>query len=208
MKRAIAIKAAAASLVVSGVFAASSAMAGPWIDDVGRSTSVDYYDATPIVLTAANHDMQEGVLAFDALCLQTDFDRTKVQVAADRSDWTFEYNAELMPMDTPVDVGGWNAPDAALRMSESIFFNKKAQCNLTFMPGVNSDRDAIQVAVSQHLGSEPANADKQFDKKGKAKRHYMPEWSITDADGRSLTIYARPAPEYPGAVHLAVLKKN
>ena len=84
-----------------------------------------------------------------------------VEAAVSESGWGFTYQAEMVPFKVPVDVGGWNAPDATLRMANGIFFNKKPQCSLAFAPDGQIDMASVQDAVTALVGQAPANADKQ-----------------------------------------------
>ena len=195
-----------AVLTLLAVAVAAPAAAGPWIDDKGRSTEMVFPGASPLVLAANGHTVADGVAAFDRLCLKSDFDRTALEPTVEASGWGFAYGAEMMPFKPPVDIGGWNAPDATLRMANGIFFNKKPQCNLTFLPVGGADMAALQAAVTALLGAAPDNAAKQFDKKGKLKKYYSPEWTVTGADGARMKVFALPSDYNAGAFQLAVLK--
>ena len=194
------------ALILMAVAAATPAEAGPWIDDKGRSTEMVFPGASPLVLAANGHTVADGVTAFDRLCLKTGFDRAALEPAVAASGWGFAYRAEMMPFKPPVDTGGWNAPDATLRMANGILFNKKPQCNLTFLPVASSDMAAVQAALTALLGTAPDNAAKQFDKKGKPKKYYSPEWTLTGSDGVRLKFFALPAVYNTGAFQLAALK--
>jgi len=194
---------ACAALALS---AGTATHAGPWIDDKGRSTEMGYPGAPRLLLSSDGRTIEEGINGFNQLCLETEFDRTRVEFAAEALDWGFEYRIEMMPFNDPVDVGGWNSKDAALRVSESIFFNNRAQCNLTFFPGAGPDLSDVQAILSQIVGEQPVNADRQFKRNGEPRRHYSPEWQIVSASGTELSIFARPSPTMDGAYHFAVLR--
>ncbi|HUQ12816.1 MAG TPA: hypothetical protein VM055_00890 [Novosphingobium sp.] len=185
--------------------ASAPVAAGPWVDSVGRSTELTFPGSAPVKLTAGTHSLTDGVAAFVGLCVETGFDRAKVERAAAASDWAFAYRAEMMPFKPPVDVGGWNAADATLRMANGIFFNKKPQCSFMFAPQGGADMAAVQAALTKLIGP-PGNAAKQFDKNGKAKKYYTPEWTVTVADAKPLKVYALPAVYNAGAFQLAVLQ--
>jgi hypothetical protein len=195
-----------ALLALAFIFTPSALFAGPWIDDIGRSTEMRFPGSSPVALQPNGHSVEQGVQAFDKLCLKTKFDRSAVQAIVKASDWGFAYRAEMVPFNEPVDVGGWNAPDATLRMASGIFFNKKPQCNLTFMPQGGANIDMVQKTMSAVLGTEPANANKQFDKKRKPKKYYSPEWAVSDSSGMALRIFVLPGSYNSGAFQLAVLK--
>ena len=162
--------------------------------------------SAPSVYTAGNHNLADGIATFDRLCLQTGFDKGAVDRAASEGSWKFTYRTEMIPFKEPVDIGGWNAPDATLRMADGIFFNKKAQCSFAFAPNDAADMGTIQEAMSKLIGSAPSNASKQFDKKGKPKKYYTPEWSKPGTGGAILKIFAYPLPYNGGAIQLAVLR--
>ena len=71
------------------LLAATPALAGPWIDDLGRSTRSGLPQLQPPSrLTAAGHSLADGVAAFDRLCrLKTGFDRSAVEAAVKDSGW-------------------------------------------------------------------------------------------------------------------------
>jgi hypothetical protein len=158
------------------------------------------------MISATSHSLADGIAAFSQLCLKTNFDRSSVEKAVAASDWMFSYRSEMVPFKNPVDVGGWNAPDAALRMSNEIFFNKKSQCNLTFAPVQSVDSNVVMDAMSKALGKAPDNAAKGLDKKGNRAKFFSPEWIITGADGIAVTIFAHPSRSIAGAIHFAALK--
>ena len=195
-----------AALILTALAVATPAAAGPWIDDKGRSTEMVFPGASPLVLAANGHSVTDGVAAFDRLCLKTGFERAALEPAVSASGWGFAYRAEMMPFKPPVDIGGWNSPDATLRMANGIFFNRKPQCNLTFLPADGADMAAVQAALTALLGAAPDNAAKQFDKKGKPKKYYSPEWTLTGSNGVLLKVFALPAVYNTGAFQLAVLK--
>jgi hypothetical protein len=193
-------------LALVAIAVATPAVAGPWIDDRGRSTAMQFPGVRPVTLAANGHTAAAGVAAFDAVCLKTAFDRSAVETAAQQSGWGFVYRAEMVPSNQPVDVGGWNAPDATVRMADGIFFNRKPQCNLTFVPAAEGGLGAVQEALASLLGKPADNADEQFDRKGKPKRYFAPEWTLAQPDGSNLKIFALSPPDIPGAIQLAVLK--
>jgi hypothetical protein len=188
------------------LIAASPAAAGPWVDSIGRSTELTFPGSSPVKLSAGEHSLAEGVAAFDRLCVKTGFDRAAVETAVNASGWNLVYRAEMMPFKPPVDVGGWNAPDATLRVANGIFFNKKPQCSFMFAPQGGADMTAAQGALTALLGAAPANAAKQFDKSGKPKKYYTPEWTLPGAGGKPLKVYALPATYNAGAIQLAILQ--
>jgi hypothetical protein len=194
------------SLFLALLISPASLLAGPWIDDKGRSTEMTFPGATPVSLAANGHSVDDGVKIFHELCIKTGFNRKSVQIATEASGWNFVYRAEMMPFNQPVDVGGWNAPDAALRMADGIFFNKKSQCNLTFKPQSTADITAVETSLTAILGVSPYNISKQFDKKGKPKKFYSPEWHITGSGGATLSVFVLPAVYNSGAYQLSVLK--
>lgn len=193
-------------LALTALLGATAALAGPWIDDKGRTTTMTFPGVTPASYVMNGHSLQDGAKLFDKVCLKTGFDRAAVAKAIDESGWGFSYRAEMMPFNDPVDVGGWNAPDATLRMANGIFFNKKPQCGLAFAPIGLTDMAAVQEVLTELLGKTPDNADKQFDKKGRPKKYYTPEWTLTDAGGAQLKIFAHPLQYNGGAVQIAALK--
>lgn len=162
--------------------------------------------ATPIKLIANGHTLADGVAAFDRLCLKTGFDRSAVAAAASASGWGFTYRPEMMPFKPPVDIGGWNAPDATLRVANGIFFNRKPQCSLMFAPQGGADMAPIQAALTALLGMAPINAAKQFDKKGRPQKYYAPEWTVTSPAGKPAKIFVLPAVYNAGAFQLAILQ--
>lgn len=184
----------------------TGAAAAPWIDDVGRSMSFNFPGSTQIQLAPNDKELAEGIKAFETLCLKTNFDKELVKIAVKEINWEFVYQEELFPSKNPVDVGGWNSKDSALRVAGEIFFNKKAQCNLTFYPAKAAGISDVQSQFTTLLGKEPRNADRQFKKSGKPRKYYSPEWEITSSDGSKQTIFARPSPNLQGAFHFAVLK--
>lgn len=184
----------------------TGAAASPWIDDVGRSMNFNYPGSTPIQLAPNGKELAEGITAFETLCLKTNFEKELVKIAVKEIGWEFVYQEELIPLKNPVDVGGWNSKDSVLRVASEIFFNKKAQCNLTFYPAKVVGISDVQSEFTELLGKEPRNAHKQFNKSGKPRKYYSPEWEITSSDGSKQTIFARPSPTLQGAFHFAVLK--
>jgi hypothetical protein len=185
---------------------ATSAMAGAWVDDLGRSTEMQCPGSTSPVYTANGHSVADGVELFGAVCLKNGFDRAAAEPVVVGSGWSFSYRAEMMPFKEPVDIGGWNAPDATLRMANGIFFNKKPQCSLAFRPQETADIAAVQDAMSKLLGKAPENAAKQFDKSGKPKKYYTPQWSLLGPDGAAIKVFALPLPYNSGAIQIAALK--
>lgn len=184
----------------------STAASATWVDKFGRVTELSFPGTTPLIIAPGAHSVKDGVRAFDQLCLKTSFDRSEIEKAVAASDWGFDFKSEIVPFKPPVDVGGWNSPDAALRMANAIFFNKKSQCNLTFAPKEAASSDAVLDAVSSMLGKEPSNASKRFDKKGIPYRYFEPEWTIVAPDGVALTLFVHYSRIAPGAIHLAVIK--
>lgn len=193
-------------LFLTAFLAASPLHAGPWVDDKGRSMELQFPGATPTVYRPNGHTIADGVALFDAACRNAGFNKKATEAAVSDSGWNFTYQAEMMSFKEPVDVGGWNARDATIRMANGIFFNKKSQCSLVFAPQGGSNVSEVQEALSTLLGSAPSNADKQFDKKGNPKKYYTPEWTIAGADGGQLKVFALPLPYNNGAIQIAVLK--
>lgn len=183
------------------------ARATPWVDDIGRSTSMSYPGASPLNLRPNGHNLVQGADTFKKLCLATGFDKAAVGAAAQAIGWGFAYRAQMMPFKTPVDIGGWESTDAAVYAANGIFFNKLPQCNLTFVPSTPATLADVQAALSAALGQAPANADKAVGKNGKVNRRYEPEWRLVQPDGSIHIVFARLSPTVRGAVHLAVLKK-
>lgn len=184
----------------------TGAAAAPWIDDIGRSMNFNSPSSTQIQLEPNGKELAEGIKAFETLCLKTNFEKELVKIAVKEINWGFIYQEELISLKNPVDVGGWNSKDSALRVAGKIFFNKKAQCNLTFYPAKAVGISDVQSEFTTLLGKEPRNADRQFKKSGKPRKYYSPQWEITSSDGSKQTIFARPSPTLQGAFHFAVLK--
>lgn len=184
----------------------STAASASWVDKFGRVTELSFPGIAPATLAAAQHSAADGVEAFSEFCLKTNFDRSSVEKAIAASDWRFSYQSEMVPFKNPVDVGGWNAPDAALRMAKEIFFNKKAQCNLTFAPSGPVSTDTILDAISNVAGKSPDNIAKRFDKNGSPAKYFSPEWTISRPDGSVVTIYFHQSQNTTSTIHLAVIK--
>lgn len=184
----------------------STAASATWVDKFGRVTELSFPGTTPVTIGAASHSLADGVAAFDQICLKTNFDRNGVEKAVAASDWGFSFRSEMVPFKEPVDVGGWNTPDAAVRMANAIFFNKKSQCNLTFAPNETVSSNAVLDAVSNVLRQAPSNAAKRFDKKGNPAKYFSPEWTLVGSDGAAITVFAHASRNISGAIHLAAIK--
>ena len=195
------------SLIAALALVAAPASATPWVDDLGRSMSFFYPASKPLQLQAGAHGLADGDQAFQKVCLTGAFDKASIGTAVQSLGWNFAYREQMMPFKKPVDVGGWEASDAAVYAADGIFFNKLPQCNLTFVPAGPASLADVQNAISAAVGAQPRNADKALDKKGRPNKRYEPEWSLAQPDGSSQLIFARLSPTLKGAVHLAVLKK-
>lgn len=186
---------------------ATQAAATPWIDNRGRSTSFFYPGSKPLALSAGAHSLGDGASAFKKVCLTGTFDAATIRSAAEGLGWGLTYRSQMMPFKDPVDIGGWEASDAALYASNGLFFNRNAQCNLTISPSSPATLSDIQAAMTAVVGTAPANVAKAVDKKGKPNRWFEPEWNVSLADGSPAVVYARLSPTIRGAVQLAVMKK-
>ena len=194
------------SILSLALLAAAPAAAGEWIDDKGRATSMQHANSKPLSLRPNGHSVSDGIAAFEALCINTDFDALRAGFVAEQMDWGFVYREEIMPFSDPVDIGGYNSADAALRISSGIFFNKKPQCNLTFLPGPEAELAEIEAGLTDLLGAEPVNKEKQFKKNGKPQKNWAPEWIVTTATGDEVTIFAKPSVGFDDGYHLSILK--
>lgn len=182
------------------------ALADVWIDDVGRSMTLQFPGMQPLVLAPAAHSIDDAANLFKAACLSGSFARTSVGAVLTQSGWGFAFVDQMMPFKEPVNVGGFRAADAAVNVSEGSFFNKRPQCNLLFRAAAPHDQATAITALSATLGAAPSNAADAV-KKGKPNKRYQPEWVIPAATGGTLTVYARASVSDPAVTHFAVLHK-
>ena len=187
---------------------AAAAQAAPWLDEHGRTLTMQFAGAPVDKLAAAGHDASAAVAMFKSLCLDTGLDRATAGRQAVASSWGFTYRPLMVPFKQPVELGGWVSADAALNVGSNLFFNKHSQCNLTVAVAGPANIVASEDAMSKLLGSQPYNAAKALDSKGKRKKFYEAEWSVADpATGSITTIYVRPIEKTVGQVQFAALRK-
>lgn len=182
------------------------AQASVWVDDIGRSLTLQFPGSAPLTLSPGDHSIADAAALFKTACLSGSFERDRVASLLDASGWGFAFADQMMPFKEPVNVGGFQAKDAAVNVSASIFFNKRPQCNLLFRAPQPHDQAAAVAALSTVLGAEPTNAADAV-KKGKPNKRYQPEWAMPAANGASLTVYARASVSDPSVTHFAVLQK-
>jgi hypothetical protein len=191
-----------------GSTAAAAAQAAPWLDEHGRTLTMQFAGAPVDKLAAAGHDASAAVAMFKSLCLDTGLDRGTAGRQAVASSWGFTYRPLMVPSKQPVELGGWVSADAALNVGSNLFFNKYSQCGLTVAVAGSADIVASEDAMSKLLGSQPYNAAKALDSKGKRKKFYEAEWSVADpATGSITTVYVRPIEKTVGQVQFAALRK-
>ena len=196
------------SIALLSSLAASAAHSAPWIDDRGRFVEMQFPGAPKDKLVVSGHDLYAAAALFKSLCLDTALDRETAGKQAIASDWGFTYRPMMVPFKQPIELGGWVAADAALNAGANLFFNKHSQCSLTVAVAGPSDGVASEAAIAKLLGTQPSNAGKALDGKGKRKKFYEPEWISADpATGSVTTIYARSLMEPKGQVQFAVLRK-
>ena len=192
-----------------GSTVAVAAHAAPWLDERGRVLTMQFAGAPVDKLAAAGHDAGAAAAMFKSLCLDTGLNRESAGKQAVASSWGFTYRPLMVPFKQPVELGGWVSADAALNVGSNLFFNKYSQCGLTVAVAGPADILASEAAMSKLLGSQPYNAAKALDSKGKRKKFYEAEWSIADpATGSITTIIVRPIEKTDGQVQFAALRKG
>jgi hypothetical protein len=191
-----------------GSTVAAAAQAAPWLDERGRVLTMQFAGAPVDKLAAAGHDANAAAAMFKNLCLDTGLQRETAGKQAIASNWGFTYRPLMVPFKQPVELGGWVAADAALNVGSNLFFNKHSQCSLTVAVAGPADILASEAAMTKLLGSQPSNAARQMDGKGKRRKFYEAEWAIADpATGGITTIYVRPIEKTIGQVQFAALRK-
>ena len=185
----------------------STSASASWVDQFGREISFTFPGHAPVTLSKGNHTLADGIAAFDAVCLKTGFDKSAVEKAIQALSWGFTYKAETFPLTNAVDIGGWNTDDATVRVGIDLFFNKKAQCNVVVMTSDAPTVDGMVDSLTAIIGKAPDNAKKRYNKQGKPRPYFAPQWTVVNAGGQSTTIYAKPSTTSAGAVLFAVVGK-
>ncbi len=176
--------------VAAAVMSSAAIGSSPWIDDLGRQTTMQFPGDTPTILTANGHDSTAVVAAFKRICLESRLDRQLAGKAAQDLDWGFAYRSIMMPFKDPVDIGGWYTRDAVVNAGKALFFNKQTQCNLIAAPS-DASQESMRNAMDATLGA-PSNTGKAFKKNGKPNKYYSPEWTVSTSQVGTVTVFMLP----------------
>ena len=144
---------------------------------------------------------------FKKACLDTGLARAAAGAAAEASGWGFAYQPVIVPFKDPVDIGGWYTIDAAVNVGAGMFFNKHNQCNLIVAPADQPSLATMLEAMSAAIGTSPANAADAFDKRGKPRKYFAPEWEVAIGGGSPARISIMPVSGAAGSYQLTALQK-
>jgi hypothetical protein len=183
------------ALLAAGSVASAASAQGPdgaWLDRLGRYTMLELGGAQPSPLKPGQRSVSDIVGLFKEACVTRPFGVDQPGSVAEARSWGFKRLDLTVPAGaTPAELTGWQAEDVSVRSSNGVFFAPNPQCNVTAALAAPVDPEALEQAVTQALGSAPANADKKLGKKGERRRGYEPVWKVSGPGGVERTIYAR-----------------
>jgi hypothetical protein len=193
--------------VLLGAVSSVAVASTPWVDDKGRQMTMQMPGDSPTLLHAAGHDAAAAANLFKAACLDTRLERQPAGQTAENSGWGFAYRPVMVPFKTPVDMGGWYASDAVVNVGAEMFFNKHRQCNLIIAPSGDTSYAAVKDALVAALGQTPTNAAEAFDKKGKPRKWFQPEWNLALSSGDAALVKLMPVVGASGTYQFTALQK-
>jgi hypothetical protein len=100
----------------------------------------------------------------------------------------------------PVSVNLWSGSGLVVSQTEGFYAAPVAQCNTTFYVATLPDKQALTDALAAVVGSPPSNLAAAVDKKGKPRKYFDPEWTVTGPAGaRIVTAFVAKGNRYmPG----------
>lgn len=188
--------------------ASAQGVDGAWLDRMGRYSELQLGNEQPDALQAGSRQLADYLNLFKQACLDLPFSSDAPKEVVEASNWGFKRLDHSVPAGAnPADLGGWQAADVSVRATKGLFFAPNPQCNVTAALASPLDGETLETAVTQMLGSSPANTDKKLDKKGQRRRGFEPMWKLVGPNGIERTVYARAMTGSAGTrLHLAVME--
>lgn len=171
----------ALSLLASPAVAQSGAM---WVDPIGRMMSIQFAGTGPAAPGSRDRSTAEMAERFKTLCLDTWGSGSGLAAAAATaglSDSSHTIPGSKKAAAIKLEV--WTGEGLVLSQSPGFFAAQIAQCNATFYVGSLPERQAVIDALAAAIGSPPSNLSSALDKKGRPKKYYSPEWTLSSAGG-------------------------
>ncbi|MDR6834346.1 MULTISPECIES: hypothetical protein [unclassified Sphingopyxis] len=185
-----------ASILLAAGFGIAAAMpvlaqnGAMWLDDRGRTTTLQFGGPTAAAPAATDTAPADMVELFGSVCLP-DTGRPQDAVAGLAAAKGLEakpFTVAGTKKDPPIELAIWHGVGLVVSITDGFFVAPQAQCSAVFYVNNLPDRDALIAAMEVKFGA-PANAADAFDKKGKPRRYFTPEWSAT-LDGKPFIVSA------------------
>jgi hypothetical protein len=166
-----------------GIAAAMPALAqngAMWLDDKGRTTTLQFGGPTaqpPVSVDTPTTDMVD---LFDSACLPksgTAHDAATALAKANRLE-PKSFTVAGTKKDPPLELAIWHGAGVVVAVTDGFFVAPQAQCNAVFYVNDLPEQAKLIAAMQDKYGA-PVNAAEAVDKKGKARKYFIPEWSTT-----------------------------
>ncbi|MEZ5708047.1 MAG: hypothetical protein R3E02_01520 [Blastomonas sp.] len=155
---------------------------GLWVNPEGKPTLLRAQDDDTILLKPGTRSLAEIIRGFQQLCVTTNFDKLATNIALFDNDWGFSYiPVQLETKSGEVDLGGWQADDAALLMAKDVFFSPNPQCTLTVETAERYPAYELLDAMRNALG-DPDDYKTIRLPNGEVNPDFRPIWTIAEDD--------------------------
>ena len=175
-------------------FAAPAAAAPDimWVNPGGGLSGLGVEGEPVVPLQPGGRTLEQIVEGFDLLCMQTDFDKLKVNPVIAGSGWGGRYMPSMMAMASgEVDLGGWQGADHSLGVAKDVFFSPNPQCVLTVATAAHYPAVELFPLLTARFGN-PANHAEMFGPDGKPNDSTRPYWLFAgSAPTRERVLFAR-----------------
>lgn len=195
---------ASLGLIVSVSTTAAAQNGAVWLDDVGRMMTMQFAGGSGTPPDPIDRSPQQMVELFKALCVDTNGDPARIDLAAKAPNASLEaepFTIAGTKKAPPLVLGIWRGQGIVLSRTDGFFAAPDAQCNTVFYVNVIPDRQSLTDALASSLGSAPTNVAKAMKKNGKPNNGYVPEWSVLSGTGTKQVIAAyvsKGSPYAPG----------
>lgn len=176
-----------------GVATTTSALAqngAMWLDDRGRTTTLQFGGPTMGPPVAADTPVDEMASLFDSVCLPKSGKPHDVAatLATENRIEPKPFTVAGTKKDPPIELAIWHGPGLVLAITDGFFVAPQKQCNAVFYVNNLPDQARLIAAMQSKFGT-PANVADAVDKKGKPRKYFTPEWSVT-SDGDTFVVSA------------------
>jgi len=162
-------------------------------DEHGRAVEFTAPSIPVIALSGHNDSADEVAYFFRQACLDSKLDLAAVDAAVSGAKWPMKRSDVKIPFNRPefdTPVPQWVGSGRGLTVAPATygiptgsgFRVAGPQC--TFVSGTPSfDRQALETALTNAIGTGPHNASEAVKKNGKPNKRYEPRWLWTGPNG-------------------------